>query len=174
MQFNLAETITLLERTPNILKTQLTGLPEEWIMNNEGENSWNVYDIVGHLIHGELTDWMPRLEIILNEGTKIPFEPFDRFAQFENSKGKNLTQLLNEFEVLRHKNLNSLKQKQLSEKELLLKGIHPVFGEVTLKQLLSTWPVHDLNHLSQINRVMAKQYKNEVGAWQAYLKILQN
>lgn len=172
MTFNLENSIEILERTPLILETQLSGLSDVWTNCNEGEETWSVFDVVGHLIHGEQTDWIARLEIILSEEADKNFKPFDRFAMFEESKGKSLNQLLEEFKLLRQKNLNILKSKNITEKDLNKTGIHPVFGAVTLSQLLSCWMVHDLDHLAQINRIMAKQYKQEVGPWIEFLKIL--
>lgn len=172
MKFKITQAIEILERTPSTLGTLLDGLSEEWTENNEGEESWSPYDVVGHLIHGEKTDWIKRLEIVLaDDGNKI-FEPFDRFAQFEESKGKTLNQLLAEFKDIRTENLQYLKSKNLNGNDFHKKGIHPALGEATLENLLSTWVVHDLNHLSQISRVMAKQYKNSVGPWVEYLPIL--
>ncbi|MCG2612322.1 DinB family protein [Flavobacterium sp. SM15] len=172
MTFNLENSIELLERTPLILETQLRGISDVWIHCNEGEETWSVFDVVGHLIHGEQTDWIARLKIILSEGADKNFKPFDRFAMFEESKGKSLNQLLEEFKVLREKNTSILKSKNITEKDFNRKGIHPVFGAVTLSQLLSCWMVHDLDHLAQINRIIAKQYKQEVGPWIEFLKIL--
>ena len=172
MKFELNKAIPILERTPKVLKNLLENLSEEWTYANEGENTWSPYDVIGHLIHGEKTDWMVRAEIILgNKGVK-EFEPFDRFAQFENSKGKTLKALLEEFETLRKENLKILRSKNISEKDLRLEGIHPELGVVTLSQLLSAWMVHDLGHIAQISRVLAKQYKNEVGLWTKYMTIL--
>lgn len=162
----------VLERTPAVLKSLLENLSQEWTESNEGEDTWSAYDIVGHLIHGESTDWIERTKIILSDSSDKKFKPFDRFAQFEESKGKSLSDLLIEFENLRMQNIAILKSLNLSDKDLIKKGIHPVFGEVTLSQLLSTWVVHDLNHIAQIARVMAKQYKTEVGPWIEYLRIL--
>ncbi len=173
MNFTLEKTIDILERTPNVLHAMLQNISADWTQNNEGPETWAVYDIIGHLIHGEKTDWIPRAEIILSENPDNSFEPYDRFAQFEESKGKLLMQLLDEFKILRTKNIEQLRSKKLTDKNLEEKGIHPVFGEVTLAQLLATWAVHDLNHIAQISRVMAKQYKTEVGPWIEYLKILQ-
>jgi len=172
MNFDLHHSITILERTPFVLRQWLTGLPEAWTRCTEGAESWCAYDIVGHLIHGEKTDWLPRLRIILTHGTQRPFDPFDRFAQFENSKGKDLEQLLAEFAALRKSNLEELRKAQISESDMEKKGVHPAFGEVTLRQLLATWTVHDLGHIAQIARVMAKQYKTEVGPWAEYLPVL--
>jgi len=173
MKFNLSNALEILERTPSVLETMLGDLSEVWTSANEGKGSWSPYDIIGHLVHGEKTDWMPRTEIILSDNPVKRFPEFDRFAQFEESKGKSLTELLEEFKTLRKKNLDSLKAKNLTAANLAEHGIHPSFGMVSLIQLLSTWVVHDLNHISQISRVMAKQYKEEVGPWISYLGILQ-
>ncbi|MEO5675375.1 MAG: DinB family protein [Chitinophagales bacterium] len=173
MNFTIEKSIEILERTPGVLNTMLQNLSAEWTSNNEGGETWSVYDIIGHLIHGEKTDWIPRAEIILSENTNKKFVPFDRFAQFEESKGKSLAQLSDEFKILRENNIRHLHSWQLTGKQMELKGVHPAFGEVTLSQLLSAWVVHDLNHIAQISRVMAKQYQAEVGPWIAYLKILQ-
>lgn len=172
MTFNLNQSLEILERTPQVLKTLLSGLSNEWINNNEGEDSWNAFDVVGHLIHGEKTDWLVRTEIILSNGDAKTFATFDRFAQFEQSKEKTISELLEEFQELRKKNLEKLKSKAISTEDLPKTGIHPAFGEVTLEQLLATWVAHDLGHIAQIARVMAKQYKDEVGPWRNYLPIL--
>jgi len=172
MKFKLNEAISILEKTPLLLKYFLKDLPSEWTHKNEGDNTWSSFDIVGHLIHGEKTDWMVRTEIILGDNPNKEFEPYDRFAQFENSKGKTLEELLAEFESLRNDNLNKLQSWHISLEDLSLKGVHPEFGAVTLSQLLSAWVVHDLGHIAQVSRVMAKQYKNEVGPWPKYLTIL--
>ena len=173
MNFTLLKSIEILERTPGVLMAMLQDVSADWTLNNEGGETWSVYDIVGHLIHGEKTDWIPRMEIILSDNPDKRFEPFDRFAQFEESKGKSLTELLDEFKRLREKNIGHLRSINLSSENSEEKGIHPAFGEITLSQLLSTWTVHDLNHIAQISRVMAKQYKADVGPWVEYLKILQ-
>ncbi len=173
INFTLEKSLEILERTPNVLNTMLQNISPDWTSNNEGGQTWSVYDIIGHLIHGEKTDWIPRIKIILSKKTDKKFEPFDRLAQFEESKDKLLSQLLAEFKILRQKNIEYLRSKKITEKDLQEKGIHPAFGEVTLLQLLSTWVVHDLNHTAQISRVMAKQYKTEVGPWIEYLRILQ-
>ena len=172
MEFNLNKSIEILEATPKSISTLLESLSDDWIYQNEGKDTWSPYDIIGHLIHGEKTDWMVRLHIILDQSEDLNFKPFDRFAQFENSKGKSLTQLLEEFKTLRESNLNLLRSLNITPAHLALTGIHPEFGNVTLEQLLSTWVVHDLRHLAQIARVMASQYKTEVGPWKAYLGIL--
>jgi hypothetical protein len=173
MNFNLEKSIEILERTPETLHAMLNGISPDWTSNNEGGDSWSVFDIIGHLIHGEKTDWIPRAEIILSENPDKKFEPFDRFAQFENSKGKSLQQLLDEFEILRAFNIGNLRSKNITIDDLERKGIHPAFGEVSLSQLLAAWVVHDLNHIAQISRVMAKQYKSAVGPWVEYLRVLQ-
>ncbi len=172
MKFDLDKAIEVLERTPLLLEALLKDLSNDWTMSNEGEETWSPYDIVGHLIHGEKTDWINRLEIILSKEGNKTFEPFDRFAQFEESKGKTIKQLLTEFKKNRNSNLKVLKSKNITIADFENKGIHPSLGEATLVNLLSTWVVHDLNHLSQISRVMAKQYKEEVGPWIEYLPIL--
>ncbi len=172
MKFDLEKTIEILERTPKILISMLSGLSRDWIENNEGAETWSPYDVVGHFIQGEKKDWIPRAKIILSEESNKEFVPFDRFAQFEASKGKTLLQLLEEFESLRIANIEKLRALKIREDQLKLEGIHPAFGKVTLEQLLSTWVVHDLNHISQISRVMASQYKKEAGPWNAYLRIL--
>jgi len=166
------EAITILERTPRVLSMLLQNIAAPWSHSNEGENTWSPFDIIGHLVHGEKTDWIPRMKIILSDVTDKRFEPFDRFAQIRESTGKNLNQLLMEFEFLRMENIRFLKQQQLNEDALNRMGIHPEFGPVSLRQLLSTWVVHDLDHCAQIFRVMAQQYKHETGPWQAYLPVL--
>ena len=171
MKFDMNKSIEILTNTPGVLESLLDGLSDEWLHSNEGMDTWSPYDIIGHLIHAERTDWMERMDIILNRDDKH-FRPFDRFAQFTESEGKSLSDLLIEFRELRQKNLETLKKIDLTEDKLNKIGIHPKFGEVTLKQLLSTWTVHDLNHLAQISRVMAKQYKEETGPWVEYLPIL--
>jgi hypothetical protein len=172
MDFSINKSIEILERTPDVLRLWLTGLSAEWIAANEGEDTWSPYDIIGHFIHGEKTDWIVRAQLILSHHVDKTFVPFDRFAQFENSKGKSIDDLLNEFKMLRSRNIVVLKSLHIDENKQNEKGIHPDFGEVSLEQLLSAWVVHDLNHISQIARVMAKQYTVEVGPWIEYLRIL--
>lgn len=172
MRFDIDKSIEILERTPRVLRTLLEGLSDDWITSNEGPDTWSPYDVVGHLIHGETTDWIARMEIILGDGDKL-FTPFDRFAQFEESKGKTLNDLLNDFERVRKKNLEILRSKNIDESLFQRKGIHPKFGEVTLEQLLSTWTAHDLTHVAQITRVMAKQYKPNIGPWIEFMRALQ-
>ena len=174
MEFELDKSLEILERTPSVLNIMLNDLSTEWTTHNEGDNTWSVYDVIGHLIHGEKTDWIPRAQIILSNQTDKTFEPFDRFAQFENSKGKTLGILLREFETLRIENIQQLKSLNITEEALYKTGIHPEFGSVTLRQLLGTWVAHDLGHIAQISRVMAKQYKDEAGPWTQYLRILQS
>ena len=173
MEFNVERAIEILERTPGVLQTMLQSISTDWTSPNEGGESWSVYDIVGHLIHGEKTDWMPRMEIILSDNPDKKFIPFDRFAQFENSKGKSLSQLLDEFTSLRKARMEQLLSKGITAADLEKTGIHPFFGTVTLSQLLAAWVVHDLNHIGQISRVMAKQYKEAVGPWVEFLGIIQ-
>ncbi len=172
MNFDLEESIQLLRKTPAVLNLFLSGLNEKWIHAHEGVGTWSAFDIVGHLIHGEKTDWIPRMQIILKQGKNRTFVPFDRFAQKNDSLGKSLNELLAEFELLRTKNLETLNSANLSTHALQLTGVHPDLGEVTLQQLLSTWVAHDLGHIAQICRVMAKYYARDVGPWSAYLGIL--
>lgn len=172
MEFDLKKSLEILERTPSVLEYLLRGISEEWSMNDEGEETFSPYDVIGHLIHGERTDWMVRIEIILSDSKDKTFEPFDRFAQFEESDGIPLNDLLTQFKVERDRNLRILLTKNLTEQDLNKTGIHPELGKVTLRQLISSWTVHDLAHLAQISRVMAKQYDEEVGPWKEYLSIL--
>lgn len=172
MQFELNQAKEILSRTPSTLKSLLDGLSDEWVLRNEGPDTWSPFDVVGHLIHGEKTDWVPRAKIILEHGESCAFEPFDRFAMFRDSQGKTLRELLTEFEYARRDSLKELDALQITPEQLTIRGNHPELGVVTLGQLLSTWVVHDLNHIGQIVRVMAKQYRDEVGPWTAYLSIL--
>jgi len=166
------EAIALLSRTPSTLDTLLRGLPEGWVAAHEGGDTWSPFDVIGHLIHGERTDWMPRARIILERGETQPFETFDRLAQFEESRGRTLASLLDEFASLRANNLRDLASLQLTDAELDRRGRHPQLGVVTLRQLLATWVAHDLDHVMQIARVLARQYSDEVGPWRAYLRII--
>lgn len=172
MEFQLEQATEILRRTPSTLNSLLRHLPVEWVLATEGLQSWSPYDVVGHLIHAEETDWISRAKIILEHGETHPFEPFDRFAMFEKSKGKSLAELLDIFERLREGNLKELEKMHLTTEMLENRGKHPELGVVTLGQLLSTWVVHDLGHIGQIVRIMAKQYQTEVGPWQTYLPIL--
>jgi len=172
MEFHLPLALPMLERTPAVLRTLLADLPSEWTDANEGPDSWSAFDVVGHLIHGERTDWIPRARMILEEGRSRAFEPFDRFAQFRDSAGKSLDELLGEFEQLRAESIRTLRGWRLTDEQLALQGEHPVFGAVTLRQLLATWTAHDLSHIAQISRVLTKQYRDAVGPWRAYLPIM--
>ena len=172
MDFHLDHALEVLQRTPATLNTLLRGLSEQWTHSNEGGDTWSPYDVIGHLIHGEETDWIPRLRIILAHGESRAFDPFERSAFYEKSKGKSLEELLDTFAVLRAKNIETLRELHLQPKDFSLKGTHPAFGQVTLKQLLATWVVHDLGHVRQIVRAMAKQNKHEAGPWREYLSIL--
>jgi hypothetical protein len=172
MDFDLTTGIAVLDRTPRTLRAMLAGLPPAWTDATEGPETWSPYDIVGHLIHGERTDWIPRAEIILAQGPQRRFTPFDRFAQLRESRGKSLAELLDEFARLRAENLATLGGWSLTEAQLALEGEHPELGPVTLRQLLATWVAHDLEHLAQTARVMAKQYREAVGPWRAYLPLM--
>jgi hypothetical protein len=168
----LDECLAVLTRTPATLDTMLRDLPEPWTSATEGPGTWSPYVVIGHLIHGEKADWIPRLSIILEHGTGRPFDPFDREAQFRESKGKPLTTLLDEFIALRRDNLERLRAINLHPAQLDLQGMHPALGPVTVRQLLATWTAHDLAHILQISRVMAKRYKQEVGPWAEYLSVM--
>lgn len=172
-EHNLEQTTALLGRTPMALNVLLRDLPEAWTLRNEGANTWSVFDVIGHLIHGERTDWMPRARIILQSGEARPFDPFDREAQRRESQGKSLGQLLDEFGRLRTENLAELRALQLTPEDFERRGRHPALGVVTLSQLLATWAAHDLTHLHQISRIMAHQYREAVGPWSQYLGVLQ-
>jgi hypothetical protein len=172
MNFDTEKSYPILDRTPSVLKTLLEGLNEEWIINNEGPETFSPFDVVGHLIHGEKTDWPDRIKLILEHGTSKTFVPYDRFAMYEESKGKNLSQLFSEFAILREKNMQWLRSLKLSAAQLDKKGMHPKLGEVTLRQLISAWVVHDLTHIAQITRVMAKQYKEAIGPWAEFFRVL--
>jgi hypothetical protein len=173
MGHNLHDTISLLARTPGALNVLLRDLPETWTLRNEGENTWSAFDIVGHLIHGERTDWMPRARMILHFGESRSFEPFDRWAQARESQDKSLAQLLDEFARLRSENLAALRALNLQPADLERRGRHPALGVVSLSELLATWAAHDLTHLHQLSRVMARQYQEAVGPWSAYLGVMQ-
>jgi len=172
MTHNLQDTIALLARTQSALDALLRGLPESWTMRNEGGDTWNAFDVIGHLIHGERTDWMPRVRLILASGDTRPFEPFDRFAQKRESAGKSLIAQLDEFASARAQNLEELRSLNLRAEDFARQGRHPELGVVTLSQLLATWAVHDLTHLHQLSRVLAHQYHDLVGPWDAYLGVL--
>lgn len=172
MKFELTQAIEILSQTPYTLTRMLDGLSPEWTQSGGDAEVWSPYDVIGHLIHGEETDWIPRAEIILEQGETRTFVPFDRLAQFERSAGKSLTDLLTEFAYVRNTNIEKLIRLQLTADQLALKATHPELGEVTLEQLISTWVVHDLNHIRQIVTYLANQYTDEVGPWKEYLSIL--
>lgn len=173
MEQNLHNTISLLARTPAVLNALLCDLPEAWTLSNEGGNSWSAFDVVGHLIHGERTDWLPRVRTILEFGETKAFEPFDRVAMMNESKGKSLPQLLDEFARLRSESVGELRALNLRLSDFERRGRHPALGVVTLSQLLATWAAHDLTHLHQISRIMAHQYRDAVGPWSAFLGVMQ-
>jgi hypothetical protein len=172
MEFQLDQAKEILRRTPATLNALLSDLPNDWVLSNEGPETWSPYDVVGHLIEGEETDWIPRARIILEQGEARPFDKFDRFAMFEKSTGKSLLELLAQFEQLRGESLRQLDEMKLTPELLQKRGTHPALGMVTLSQLLSAWVVHDLGHIRQIVRVMAKQYREAIGPWTAYLTIV--
>jgi len=172
MEYRIDKALEILEQTPKTIHSFLENVSDDWLFCDEGENTWSPFDILGHLIHGEKTDWIPRLKIVLSNSENKTFPVFDRFAQFEASKGKTVQQLFREFSELRQENLSYLKSLNLSEAQLLQQGAHPELGLVTAKELLACWVTHDLGHIAQIARVMAKQYKKEVGPWIAYIPIL--
>ena len=172
MVFDLGEATEVLERTPAALAALLGGLADAWVRADEGPDTWSPFDVVGHLIQGERCDWLPRVRHILEHGESTPFTPFDRFAQFEASKGSTLAALLDEFAALRARSLRDLSALRLSSADMDRAGTHPAFGRVTLGQLLSTWTVHDLGHVAQICRAMAGRYHRDVGPWAAYLPIV--
>lgn len=172
MEFELDQAVGILTRTPGALNSLLRDLPDSWITSNEGPGTWSAFDVIGHLIHGEETDWIPRARIILENGESRPFDRFDREAMFEKSKGKSIGALLDDFEYLRGRSLKALAEMDPTADKLALRGTHPVLGVVTLEQLLATWAVHDLSHIAQITRVMCKQYDKEIGPWKAFFPIL--
>ena len=172
MEFDLDQGLAVLTRTPATLRELLAGLPSPWTSANEGPDTWSPQDVVGHLIHGEETDWIPRATIILTKGEAQPFEPFDRFAQARRFADWSLQRLLDRFAELRAERVATVRQWHLSREQLALRGRHPELGQVTLSQLLASWVVHDLGHIAQISRVMAKQYTAAVGPWKAYLPVL--
>jgi hypothetical protein len=172
VQFRIDQALPVLEATPATLRAWLGGLGPEWIRGRYGPDTFDPFDVVGHLIHGERTDWMQRLRLILAEGDRQPFAPFDRFAMYEASRGRSMRELLDEFAALRAQNLRDLRDLRLQPADLERRGRHPALGPVTLGELLATWVVHDLNHLHQIARAMAFQYRDQVGSWREYLGIL--
>jgi len=169
---NVAEASALLARTPRVLDAWLRGLPEGWLAAHEGGETWNPVEVVGHLLHGERTDWLPRIQRVLEHGESVAFDPYDRFAQVRESEGKTLSQLLDAFAEARDRNLRELASLSIDDKALAKTGKHPAFGTVTLAQLLATWVAHDLDHITQIARVMARQYSDAVGPWRSYLRVI--
>jgi hypothetical protein len=171
-RFVLPEAIDILARTPATLDALLSGLPLPWVAAHEGGETWSAFNIVGHLIDGERTDWLPRAKIILEHGDARPFDPFDRLAHFDVSAGRTMESLLDEFAGLRRRNLEELRALELTPADLDRVGRHPAFGPVTMRQLLATWTAHDLDHVMQIARVLGRQYSDEVGPWRAYLRVI--
>ena len=172
MHFQLSNAVPVLERTPATLDAMLRDLPADWTDADEGPETWSPWVVLGHLVHGERTDWMPRATMILAQQPGSTFEPYDRFAQFHESAGRTMAELLDQFAALRRANLDTLRALHLTEAQLELTGTHPAFGTVTLRQLLATWVAHDLGHIAQVSRVMAKQYRDAVGPWRQYLPVL--
>lgn len=172
MDFDLKNGMAVLERTPATLRALLDGLSPAWTDATEGPDTWSPYVVIGHLIHGERTDWIPRAQIIRAQGANRTFTPYDRFAQFRESQGKTLIELLNEFARLRAQNVGTLRSWRLTEAQLALEGQHPELGAVTMRQLLACWVAHDLGHIVQVSRVMAKQYREAIGPWTAYLSVM--
>lgn len=172
MNFAIAEAIEILERTPKMLEFFLSGLSKEWLQCNEGEGTWNAAEVIDHLIEGEKTNWLPRLQFILDEGENKPFPPFDRYSHLNESKKISLEQKLFNFQTIRAENVTKLQNLIDSKLHLERTGLHPEFGQVKVRELISTWAVHDLTHIAQIVRVMAGRYKEDVGPWSAYLGIL--
>jgi hypothetical protein len=170
--YTVDEGVAILERTPAALDALLRGLPDGWIAAHEGGETWSPFDVIGHLIHGERSDWLPRAKIVLQHGEARPFDKFDRFAQFAASEGRTLASLLDEFAAVRRESIRELRALNLSETDLDRPGRHPELGAVTLRQLLATWVAHDLDHVAQVARVLARQYSDEVGPWRAYLRII--
>ena len=168
----ISDAVAVLTRTPATLDALLRGLPDDWVSANEGADTWSPIDVLGHLIHGERTDWVPRARIILEHGDARAFEPFDRFAQFAESPARNIESLLDEFASLRQQSLRDFAALHITDADLGRPGRHPAFGPVTLRQLLSTWVAHDLDHIVQISRVLARPYADEVGPWRAYLRVI--
>lgn len=171
MQFDMEKALPILERTPQVVEAMLYGLDDEWVFSNEGGDTWSPFEVMAHLIHGEKTDWIPRVRVILGEGDKL-FVPFDMEGHVKEGKGKSMNQLLDEFKVLRKDNLLQLKEMNITDELLNRTGIHPILGTVTLQQLLAAWVVHDLSHIHQLSRVMAKQYDETVGPWKQFMGVL--
>ena len=173
MKFQIDHALEILDRTPATLRALLAELPAGWTSGYGGTEDWNPKDVVGHLVHGEETDWIPRAEILLRHGESRPFDPYDRLAQFERFQDRTLDELLERFAQLRRANLARLQAMKLKPEQYDLRGTHPRLGTVTLGELLATWVVHDLSHIGQITRAMAKRYRDEVGPWRAFLPALE-
>lgn len=173
MSLDLETTLQFASRTPKVLDALLRGLPDLLAKRTEGEGTWTAFDVVGHLIHGELTDWIPRTERLLEFGESKAFDKFDRTAQDRESKGKSLDQLLDEFAKLRAENIAKIRAMNLTAADMERRGMHPVLGRVTLGNLLSTWATHDLTHLHQLSRILAHQYREQVGPWTVYMGVMQ-
>ncbi|WP_079508909.1 DinB family protein [Mesobacillus jeotgali] len=174
MAFHMEEVIEMLERTPKVLEQYLVGLSDDWLKADEGEGTWNPSQVIGHLIYGEKYNWIPRLELILSDKKDKRFLVFDRFSHLQLYKEYSISEMISEFGSLRTDSIEKMKQLIKHESQLELSGIHPVYGEVKARELISTWMVHDLTHISQITRVMAKRYEMAVGPWKSYLGILKN
>lgn len=172
MRFDLDDACDLLARTPSVLDALLRGVPDGWTLANEGEGTFSPFDVVGHLIHGERADWMPRARLIIAHGEARAFDPYDRFAQREASRGLSLESLLDTFAALRAENLVELRALGLTQDDFARRGRHPALGTVTLGELLATWVVHDLDHLAQVARVLSRQYADAVGPWRAYRRVV--
>ena len=172
MDFDLAHTFEILERTPATFRALLGGLGDSWLKPNEGPETFSALDNLGHMIHAERTDWIPRAEVILAQGVDLRFPPFDRFGHLHEQRDRSVAEMLDEFAELRHASLVTLREWNLGPRELALEGEHPTFGRVALRQLLSAWVVHDLGHIAQTSRVLAKQYREAVGPWRAFLPVL--
>jgi hypothetical protein len=172
MEHSLEATVILLARTPDVLSALLRGLPETWTLGTEGEGTWSAFDVVAHLIHAERKNWIPRARVILDHAESRPFPPFDREGNFRESQRKTLEELLDEFAEARAESLRALSDMNLQRADLEKRGRHPSFGTVTLAELLATWAAHDLNHLHQISRVMASQYREAVGPWTRFLGVM--
>jgi hypothetical protein len=170
--FVMNEGVAILERTPAVMNALLRDLPPGWISGNEGPSTWSPFDVMGHLIHGDHTDWVPRARIILEHGESRAFDKFDRFAQFKASEGRTIASLLDEFAALRAESLRGLAALGIRDSDLERRGRHPELGVVTLGQLLATWVAHDLDHVVQTSRVIARQYSDAVGPWRAYLRVI--
>ncbi len=172
-EHNLDETIALLSRTPATLNALLRDLPESWTHRSEGASTWTAVDVIGHLIHADQTDWVPRARWILQHGESEAFPPFDRAGHFRLIEGKSLAEILDEFSRVRSEAIDELRSLDLQSGDFERRGRHPVLGSTTLSQLVATWPAHDLTHLHQISRILAHQYREEVGPWRQFLGVMQ-